>query len=356
MDETNMTLGDFIEYAEVYPYSQDRYYIEKSMMELRLLELHLESYNFILQNNVSLDQLDVLMVESGANDMSVVTEELYMEKVNSIINGINKILNMVKKALKTLFHKSKKIFDTALKDDGVKMKVIEDLANNINNNKITKNNITEDIREEILGILSNFEKEYHSFSIEKGSKILVSSGISKDNPVFIILNFAANASGGISKNTCGCMAKLSSGKEYDVTGPRILNDYEKIVDLIINLPKDTDNKDQILSKLNELNKELKVSIKSNASFKIPNNEEWQSKIDATNKLNILNDIINKYNENSMSNSSSVISKLNEIVTDLQTTSSNMVFAITNHVNIRKKAIEDRNKIIKILNNIKTDEN
>lgn len=351
MDETNMTLGDFVEYAEVYPYSQDRFYIEKTMMELKLLELHLESYNFILQNDVSLDQLDVLMVESGANDMSVMTEELYMEKANSIINGIKKILNIVKKALTTLFRKSKKIFNTTLKDDSVKMKVIEDLANDIKNKKITKDNITEDCKDKMAEILINFEKDYHAFSTEKGSKILVTNGISKDDPVSIILNFAANISGGISKNTCGCMAKLSSGKEYDVTGPRILNDFEKIVGLISNIPTDINYKDDILSKLNELNKEIKASVRSNASFKILNDEEWQSKIDAAEKLNSLNDIITKYNENSTSNSK-VISKLNEIVTDLQAASANMVFAITNHINIRKKAIEDRNKIIKILNEIK----
>lgn len=351
MDETNMTLGDFVEYAEIYPYSQDRFYIEKTMMELKLIELHLESYNFIIGNDLSLDQLDVMMVESGPNDMSIKTEEIYTEKVNSVINGIRKILNIVRRSLKTLFSKSKKIFTATVKEDSIKMQTIKELSNSISNNEIVKDKITNEYIEKISAIFSDFEKQYHSFSTEKGSKILVSNGISRDDSVFNILNFAANTAGGITKNNCACMAKLSSGNEYDVIGPKILNEFERLTNSITTLSIDMKDTKKLISKLNEIDKEIKALTRSNTSFKIYNEDEWDSKLNAVKNLDQLEEFMKKCNEDSTANSR-LISKINEIVVDLQEASANIVFAITNHINIRKKAIEDRNKIIKILNELK----
>lgn len=111
MNDTNMTLADYLDYASVYEFTQDHYDMERMFMELSLVNMHLESYDFLREAaDMTISKLNVLMVESGPNDRSYATEQIFVEKAGGIISGIKKLFSMIGKAIAAFFNKLGSIF------------------------------------------------------------------------------------------------------------------------------------------------------------------------------------------------------------------------------------------------------
>jgi len=208
MDYENMTLKDFIEFTEIYEYSQDHYLMEKMFMEMNLIKLHLESYQFLLESSdVSLSQLDVLMVESGVNDKSLYTEQLFIEKGNAISNGVKKMFNMVGKAISSLFRGVGKTFSSKNKQiaelearNQKQAQVIQDVAiladaagarKKAEDVADAANEAAGAMKQQLERIIEHFNNNIGG----GGAKILPIAGIDHESAIRVILEFANKQSG-----------------------------------------------------------------------------------------------------------------------------------------------------------------
>lgn len=129
MDPNNMTLQQFVEYADIYEYTQDHFDMERMFMELTLINMHLEAYDFLQETaNITLGQIESLMVESGTSDRSYYTEVVFFEEGNKITDGIKKIFSTIGKAIAAFFRKLASIFssgDKKVEESKAKVKEID---------------------------------------------------------------------------------------------------------------------------------------------------------------------------------------------------------------------------------------
>lgn len=241
MDENNMTLGDFVEFAEVYPYTQDHYMMEKMFMEMDLIGLHLESYQFLLEsNNISLNQIDVLMVESGVHDKSLFTEELFIEKGGNIFNGIKKMFAMIGKAICAMFRRLSGIFKSgnskskALKEknkgqmDIAKMLLdsMDEMEDLLKENDGVKKNI--DILEKELEARIRQVANYYEGDIVKFKP--VPSYVDHNDAIRVIFDVASKITGGKVDSSVSTLHSMLCQEEYEVEGLAIIANFESIVD------------------------------------------------------------------------------------------------------------------------------
>lgn len=297
MDYENMTLKDFIEFADIYDYTHDRYVMEKMFMEMNLMKLHLESYEFLLEsNNISLSQLDVLMVESGINDKSMDTEQLFIEKGNAIANGVKKMFNMVGKAISSLFRgvgktftsKNKQIAELeernekqaqALQDVAIladaagARKKAEDVAE-------AANDAAGAMKQQLERIIEHFNNNIGG----GGAKILPIAGVDHESAIRVVLEFANKQSGSVLSNPQINIYEAICQKEYEVEGLAMIANIENIIDNIsdvIDMKEDTASgvaynsakKMQMMGpkyidRINKICQEIEASTKKNAKFKL----------------------------------------------------------------------------------------
>ena len=100
-----MTLREYLEYTEVYEYSQENYDINKEIMELDLISMHMESYNFIQNNRFSINQMNQLMIESTDNKQIEEIERMYVEKSEGVLSKIGAIFKKIGSAIVSFFKK-----------------------------------------------------------------------------------------------------------------------------------------------------------------------------------------------------------------------------------------------------------
>ena len=108
-----MTIKEYIDYVDIYPYTKECFNMQKDIMQLQLMNLELECFKYKADNKFSLNQLNHLLVESNDNSYQTI-EHLYTEKSNAIIEKIKKILNMLWDAIKSFAKKIKIKFDQVL--------------------------------------------------------------------------------------------------------------------------------------------------------------------------------------------------------------------------------------------------
>lgn len=255
MDYENMTLRDFVEFAEVYPYTQDRYLIEKMFMELDLIQLHLESYDFILgSNNISSGQMDVLMVESGVNDASVYTEKLFLEKSFNILHAIGKLFKMIGHAISTLFRGIGKAFgfgnsklSEQEKRDIERMKALEtvDVIATSTGAGLAVKQTASDIAliagttgEEIKELAENIDN-----NIAHGGARIIPITINDPNNAIRFIDDVANKLTGthLTDKQLDIMYTMMQS-DYEVEGPALISDLENIsswISDLIDLSDDT---------------------------------------------------------------------------------------------------------------------
>lgn len=313
MDYENMTLKDFIEFAEIYEYSQDHYLMEKMFMEMNLIKLHLESYQFLLESSdVSLSQLDVLMVESGINDKSLYTEQLFIEKGNAIANGVKKMFNMVGKAISSLFRGVGKTFSSKnnqiaelearnqkqaqviqdvaiLADAAGARKKVEDVAD-------AANDAASAMKQQLERIIEHFNNNIGG----GGAKILPIAGIDHESAIRVILEFANKQSGSVLTNPQINIYDAICQKEYEVEGLAMIANIENIIDEIsdvIDISEENAsgvayNSAKLLQKMgpkyidriNKICNNIEASTKKNTKFKM-SDESIKKKLEAAEKLN-----------------------------------------------------------------------
>lgn len=313
MDENNMTLGDFVEFAEVYPYTQDHYVMEKMFMEMDLIKLHLESYQFLLESDdISLSQIDVLMVESGVNDRSIFTEELFIEKGGNIFTGIKKMFVMVGKAICSMFRKIGGIFKSgnskskALREKNEGQKEIVKML--LDGEKMIADLIDEkaSIQKDIDEIAK--EVEYaakHIGNYYEGDIIKfkpVPNQVNPNDAIWVIFDAASKLSGvNVGSNVGNLYAALCQ-EEYEVEGLAIIANLEAIVDevsSVIDLSGETDDGAKVaydsakkLYKIgpkysimcNKVKESIGTACRTNKRFTM-SEETLQKKLEAAEKLN-----------------------------------------------------------------------
>lgn len=313
MDYENMTLKDFIEFAEIYPYTQDRYLMEKMFMEMNLIQLHLESYQFLLESNdISLSQIDVLMVESGINDQSMDTEQMFIEKGNSIANGIKKMFHMVGKAIASLFRGTDKTFTSKNKQiaeleakNARQAQALEDVAMLANaagaRQKAEEvaevaNDAASAMKQQIERIIEHFNNNIGG----GGAKILPIAGVDHESAIRVILEFANKQSGSLMSASQMNIYDTLCQKEYEVEGLSMIANIENIIDDIsdiIDLKEDTASgvaynsakKMQMMGpkyidRINRICNDIEASTKKNSKFKL-SEESIKKKVAAADKLN-----------------------------------------------------------------------
>lgn len=177
MDPNNMTLQQFVEYADVYEYTQDHFDMERMFMELTLINMHLEAYDFLQETaNITLGQIESLMVESGTSDRSYYTEGVFFEEGNKITEGIKKIFSTIGKAIAAFFRKLASIFsggDKKVEESKSKIKEIDikqAIANGVQDvidNKMKTDQINGDLEQgqamvhELVGRAQGMMADFH---------------------------------------------------------------------------------------------------------------------------------------------------------------------------------------------------
>ena len=105
-----MTIREYLEYADIYPYSKERFDLQKEIMQLDLAEIQLESYDFMNSNKFTIHQVSHLMTESTSIDMYNQLEAMYTEGVSDVIAKIISILKRIAIAIKNYIKKGFKTY------------------------------------------------------------------------------------------------------------------------------------------------------------------------------------------------------------------------------------------------------
>lgn len=340
MDEKNMTLREFIEFADVYPYTQDHYMMEKMFMEMDLIRMHLESYEFLLnESTVSLGQLSVMMVESGINDQSYFTEQLFMEKGFNIFAGIQKMFLMIGKAITALFRKIRDAFsggnkkiEELEKRNQEQVKLLEDLklindvsgvGRNTRETLSEAQHAAERSKEQLDHIIDHIDR----FVGGGGPKVLPIIGSNDDNAIRVIIDATVKMSGNTKVSSSSMAMYLTFMKEeYEVEGMAFIENLESLTEKIssvIDLSHDMDDRADVAyqsaKKLHRLGPkyaeaasnvrdEIEASCKMNKRFKL-SPESTQKKMDTAVKLNGVFSKLSEWTDIGVVNKSNVVKNL-----------------------------------------------
>lgn len=315
MDETNMTLQDFIEFADIYPYTQDHYVMEKMFMELDLISMHLESYEFLLnEDNVTLGQLSVMMVEAGINDQSYITEQLFMEQGFNIFNGIQKMFKMIGKAIMAVCRKVRDAFsggnkriEALEKKNQEQAKLLEDikLLNDISGAGKNAREMSSDLEyalERTRGQFSNIVDHVDKHVGGGGPKAIPVVGDGGDNSLKVIIDTVSKISGKDVPQSATALYLTFLQKEYDVEGIAFIETLETLperISPIIDLSKGMDDITSIAynsakkldtygrdvgEKARKVHRDLEKSLQTTKRYKI-SETTLQKKLDTSVKLN-----------------------------------------------------------------------
>lgn len=314
-----MTLKDFVEFAEIYEYTQDRYLIEKMFMELDLIKLHLESYNFLLESNdISLSQIDVLMVESGINDKSFYTEQLFIEKASGIFGAIQKMFGMIGKAIASLFRGTSRAFTTENKEVAELearnarqqefIQSIDDLGRAAGtHNKVGEmiQNV-EGIADDFRGQLGRAAENINNNIGGGGAKVIPIAGIDHSSAIRLVVDFANKQAGSVLDENQLNIYDTICHKEYEVEGLAMLANIENIIDEISEIIDLSDENTSSIAYNSAKKMQLLGNTYIDKANKICDNIETSTKKNA--KFLLSEELINKKKE--------AADKLNRIFTDL----------------------------------------
>lgn len=340
MNENNMTLREFIEFADVYPYTQDHYVMEKMFMEMELMKMHLDSYEFLLnESSVSLDQLSVMMVESGINDQSYFTEQLFMEKGLNIFNGIKKMFMMIGKAITALFRKVRDAFsggnkkiEELEKRNQEQIKLLEDLklindvsgvGRNARETVSEAQHAAERSKEQIDHIIDHIDR----FVGGGGPKVVPVVSGNDNNSLKVIIDTTLKMAGNVEVSSASLAMYLTFMKaEYEVEGMAFIENLETLTEKIssvIDLSHDMDDRADVAyqsaKKLHRLGSkyaeaastvrdEIEASCKLNKRFKL-SPETTQKKMDTAVKLNGVFSKLAEWTDIGVVNKSNVVKNL-----------------------------------------------
>lgn len=236
------TIKDYIEWADVYPISQERFMMEKTFMEMDLINLHLEAYDQILEHNMTVNQLDMLMVEAGPNGRSDDVEALYMEKVGGIVGGIQKICRAIGKAIAAFFRKVHTLFVGKKKDSEKTTEEAKDLNAQLQEGlqAVKSGENAEQIQgamqqgAEILGQLAErgADMAARADAMLGGGGCKVVPNINSDNPL-MVLNKTVIEQAGSKVNEKILTSQLTlCQNEYEVEGLAIIAEIENLVEML----------------------------------------------------------------------------------------------------------------------------
>lgn len=349
MDVKNMTLRDFLEYAELYPYTEDRYMLEKALMELNLIEMHIESYNFITNNDLNGEQLDTLMVESGINDKSHYEIQLYTEKANIIVKSLKKLIDLIVKAIRTSMGSFAKMCNVKIETLSKNINKEEEILKAIENGSLDLKKLPDDILNNIISVHNNFAEEYKKYYESDGAlKIII--GVSKDNNIFKI---EKDINSNLNSKILETMVTLCAN-EFTVNGLKFIANFESFVDEFKNVIEQFNNiKDDhdtniknIAASISKLRKDLSAQCRSNASFKI--NEEVfkvkQAKSDELNNVEII-DFTEEYKS-----LSKILQDEHALIKELYDASTMIIKLLIATMNLSKFASKTHIEVISILYN------
>lgn len=357
MDINTLTLKDFTEFAEVYPYTQDRYMMEKMFMELNLMKLHMESYKFLLeQGDISLSQLDVLMVESGVNDRAPATEKLYCEKSKAILTSIKRMLEMVTKSLLTLFRNVGGVFIS--KDEHLAEVITKngEQATKIKNTQWT-DKLDKSDTDELKRIITKISEDLKKFISIEGPKILPCHSEDNESAVWVVINAANTIStGGMDSKSMKMYTSFCMSK-YEVEGlatvanlESILDKVDKVIDEIKAL--NSDNADEIskfTANTDRVKSEVDSSCRTNKKFTM-GEEALKKKLKAVENLERIS---GKIEDSEDDMNPEYLRSIHELVVSLQTAAAEAAKALSSHVQMRKSILSAHailtNKIDVILN-------
>lgn len=332
MSLNDMTLGEFIEYAEVYDYSQDRFVFEKTMMELNLMKLHLESYEYLLENNnISLNQLDQLMVESGIHDKSSATEEMFIEKASDIFQMVKNAFIRIGKALAAgmrkigrFLSKENNQVNQIQQHNQQQADLINKLgalgglaglagaagalngvnaagggAGGLDAEKLQALGVPVDAANNLKGQLERVVQHIDANLGGGGPKITPVTVADHENAIRVILDWANNSSGNPVDDKKLDIYSTIMQPEYQVEGLALINNIDKILDEISDI---VDTKAEgtsemaynsaknmmkmgpdSLDRINKIVEEIEVNTKKNARFTL-NEEMINKKIEAADKI------------------------------------------------------------------------
>lgn len=339
MDEKNMTLREFIEFADVYPYTQDHYVMEKMFMELELIKMHLESYEFLLNESaVSLGQLSVMMVESGINDQSYFTEQLFMEKGLNIFTGVQKMFMMIGKAITALFRKIRDAFsggnkkiDELEKRNEEQVKLLEDLkllndvsgvGRNARETVSEAQHAAERSKEQLDHIIDHIDR----FVGGGGPKVLPVVSNIDNNAIKVIIDATVKMSKTEVSSASLAMYLTFMKGEYEVEGMAFIESLETLTDKIssvIDLSHDMDDRADVAyqsaKKLHRMGSkyaeaassvrdEIEASCKRNKRFKL-SPESTQKKMETAVRLNGVFSKLSEWTDIGVVNKSNVVKNL-----------------------------------------------
>lgn len=340
MDEKNMTLREFIEFADVYPYTQDHYVMEKMFMEMELIKMHLESYEFLLnESTVSLGQLSVMMVESGINDQSYFTEQLFMEKGLNIFAGVQKMFMMIGKAITALFRKIRDAFsggnkkiEELEKRNEEQVKLLEDLkllndvsgvGRNARETLTEAQYAAERSKEQLDHIIDHIDR----FVGGGGPKVLPVVSSNDNNALKVIIDTTVKMSKKAEVSSASLAMYLTFMKgEYEVEGMAFIESLETLtnkISSVIDLSHDMEDRADIAyqsaKKLHRMGSkyaeaassvrdEIEASCKLNKRFKL-SPESTQKKMETAVKLNEVFSKLSEWTDIGVVNKSNVIKNL-----------------------------------------------
>lgn len=132
--EKEMTFGEYLEESSLFGYSKEYFEMMKTAQEITLMELYIESQEFLLENsNLSDEHKTKLMVESAnaTEDSLQQMMESTAAKERGLISKIIKLFQRAKTAIIAFFKRILNVFTNA---EGTKIKNLEDALEKANNN------------------------------------------------------------------------------------------------------------------------------------------------------------------------------------------------------------------------------
>ena len=318
MDDRTLTLDEFVQYAEIYPFTKDNYLMEKSLMELSLVRIHIESYDLYEVADLSLQQQDVLLVECGLADESEYVEQVFIEKADGILGKIKGMFSRIARSIASMFRRIGDVF-TGSNAEIDRLNEINATKNSNLGNVIRSqiqsadqemvNDATARISDLIsstdnsaLDLTKNLNSLANSISsiIGGGGAHAIPISVPSNSSINMMITEISKEKGvQIDKQTMGIYNALLQ-PEYQVTAPTIIADLETIIEhaskLISFSSEDDDYENAYQSaklihrlgtkantEINNLRKEIQSACSTTKVFTL-NREMIDSKMKAAEKL------------------------------------------------------------------------
>lgn len=240
-----MTFKQYVEWADVYPISQERFLMEKAFMELDLVALQMQAYDKLMESDLSLDQLDMIMLESRSLEYSEMLDAVYTEKVGGIIGAIRDLAVKVGKAIAAFFQRIWKKFKGDKAEAEQLQEEQKDLASRLqelakkgmgevgaNNEDAVKAMILAAFKD--AGLLGDDAKRL----VDRADKMMGGGGcrvvpdIKEDNPIVVISKKIKDGSGSQVNEKLLSEQLTLCEPEYEVEAIAIIAEIENVIGML----------------------------------------------------------------------------------------------------------------------------